>query len=193
MNKTIPTTIGILIIVLVAGVAGASVLFFNQKFEEESFVETDEIIVEDDLEISKNNIIEKDYVIIEKVPRGGGGRVVKIKEREGDWNTVIIEEFGFELDYPKEWELLADVGSPIGFEIFFDEDLEEHCSINILCGGQIMGHDDEQYGENQKYFYGDYEEELLCRAILSTNLRNETLLGCQNILKEIVSSVNPIE
>jgi hypothetical protein len=35
MNKTMPTTIGILITVLVAGVAGASVLFFNQGLEEE--------------------------------------------------------------------------------------------------------------------------------------------------------------
>ncbi len=31
MTKTIPTTIGILIVVLVAGVAGASVLFFSQE------------------------------------------------------------------------------------------------------------------------------------------------------------------
>jgi flagellar basal body-associated protein FliL len=34
MNKIIPTTLGILIIVLVAGVAGASVLFFNQEKED---------------------------------------------------------------------------------------------------------------------------------------------------------------
>lgn len=45
MSKIIPTTLGILIIVLVAGVAGASVLFFNQE-NEDFFVFEEEMIKE---------------------------------------------------------------------------------------------------------------------------------------------------
>ncbi len=53
MTKTITTIPGILIVLLVAGVAGASVLLFNQDveeevvLEEETFIEEDEIITED--------------------------------------------------------------------------------------------------------------------------------------------------
>ncbi len=60
MTKTIPTTVGVLIIVLVAGVAGASVLLFSQDaeeevaLEEETFVEEDEIITEDEPELEED-------------------------------------------------------------------------------------------------------------------------------------------
>ncbi len=57
MNKTISTTIGVLIVVLVAGVAGASVMFFNQDVEEVAFKE--EIFVEE------NKIVEEDYLELE--------------------------------------------------------------------------------------------------------------------------------
>ncbi len=43
MTKTIPTTLGVLIIVLVAGVAGVSVLFFNQE-KGDTFVSEGEMI-----------------------------------------------------------------------------------------------------------------------------------------------------
>ncbi len=75
MTKTIPTTLGVLIIVLVAGVAGASVLFFNQEaeevaLEEETFVEEDEIAEEDEF---------------------------------ADWNTYRNEEMGFKFKFPENW------------------------------------------------------------------------------------------
>ncbi len=63
MTKTIPTTLGILIIALVAGIAGASVLFFDQDARqeikpEENFVNVDEIITKDDSEIEEGIISE---------------------------------------------------------------------------------------------------------------------------------------
>ncbi len=59
MNKQISTTIGVLIIVLVAGVAGASVLFFNQEAEEEFFIEGNEITAEEDIELEEDKDIEE--------------------------------------------------------------------------------------------------------------------------------------
>ncbi len=59
MNKTISTTVGILIIILVAGVAGASVLFFNQGTEEEFFIEGNEITAEEDTELEEDKEIEE--------------------------------------------------------------------------------------------------------------------------------------
>ncbi len=66
MQKQIPTTVGVLIIVLVAGVAGASVLFLSQDVEEEvareeeTFVEEDEITTEDDSEPEEDEGVEED-------------------------------------------------------------------------------------------------------------------------------------
>ncbi len=67
MTKTIPTTVGILIVVLVAGVAGASVLFFNQDTEEEVALEEETFIEEDEITTDENTT-------------GLGKSVVKIEE-----------------------------------------------------------------------------------------------------------------
>ncbi len=90
MTKTIPTTIGILIILLVAGVAGASVLFFSQEDKdvvllEEGFYETDEVAKEDDVELQK-------------------------EDEFADWNTYKNEKYGFEFKYPdlKNWRIVED-------------------------------------------------------------------------------------
>ncbi len=72
MTKTIPTTLGVLIIVLIAGVAGASVLFLSQEdeeeviLEEETFVEEDEIITEDDPEPEEDEEIAEEESEIEE-------------------------------------------------------------------------------------------------------------------------------
>jgi DNA-directed RNA polymerase len=70
MNKTISTILGILIVVLVAGVAGASVLFFSQgdeketifreETEKETFSEEKEIIVEEDAKEEEEEIMDTD-------------------------------------------------------------------------------------------------------------------------------------
>jgi hypothetical protein len=70
MKKTISTTIGILIIVLAAGIVGASVLFFNQEVEreikpEEDFVNVDEITTKDDLKIEEETISEVETSVCE--------------------------------------------------------------------------------------------------------------------------------
>ncbi len=72
MTKTIPTTLGILIVLLIAGVAGASVLFYSQEegevvLVEETFVEEDEIITEDDPEPEEDEEIEKKDLEIKSV------------------------------------------------------------------------------------------------------------------------------
>ncbi len=58
MTKTIPTTMGVLIIAFVAGIAGASVLLFSQEeeevvLEEETLIEESEIVEEDEVELEK--------------------------------------------------------------------------------------------------------------------------------------------
>ncbi len=94
MNKTISTASGILIVVLVAGIAGASVLFFNQDvekkviLEEGIFSEKDKIVTKDDsgLEVDKKT---------EEEASGVGGFA--------NWNTYKNEEIGFEVSHPGDW------------------------------------------------------------------------------------------
>ncbi len=72
MTKTIPTTIGILVVLLVAGVVGASVLFFVQEdeeeviLEEETFVEEDEIITEDEPELEEEEEEKEEEVVVDE-------------------------------------------------------------------------------------------------------------------------------
>ncbi len=70
MNKQISTIIGILIVVFVAGMVVASVLFFNQEIKEivlleEEGIESDEEIVEFDEESKKMTIDEKENAMSE--------------------------------------------------------------------------------------------------------------------------------
>ncbi len=76
MNKILSTRVGILIIILVAGVTGASVLLFSQNteeeivFEEEAFVEEDELITEEYPESEKEeNKEEKGNISIQEKAR----------------------------------------------------------------------------------------------------------------------------
>ncbi len=111
MTKTIPTTLGILIIVLVAGVAGASILLFNQDIEEdvvleeETFIEEGEIITEDysdpeESETIKESKLGKDIKIlsvsfIPKLVDGGySPNTEMIVEVEGDYKTICLAKSG---------------------------------------------------------------------------------------------------
>jgi hypothetical protein len=75
MNKTISTTIGILIIVFVAGVAGASVLFFNQRKE---------TIIGYDIVLEENNFIDNNEENISEMKESGQ----EIKTLTSDWVGV---------------------------------------------------------------------------------------------------------
>ncbi len=74
MNKTISTIVGILTVVLVAGVAGTSVVLFNQKIGEDVFIEESKIFSKEELKVEKYekkynpNIVQKivGNVIIEE-------------------------------------------------------------------------------------------------------------------------------
>lgn len=91
MKKQISTTIGILIIVLVAGVAGAGVLFFNQE-KEEIFVE-----------------LEKELVAWEK-----GKRIIIPVEDFSNFEEVILHYLN---KYPNNEEVLDD----LFFDFHYDE------------------------------------------------------------------------
>ncbi len=84
MTKKIPTTLGILIILLVAGVAGASVLFFSQGVEEKT--DTENHLTAEENEITE--IIKED--------------VSGTNDFEG-WRTYENDEYGFEIKYPSNW------------------------------------------------------------------------------------------
>ncbi len=60
MNKTISTALGVLVIILVAGVAGASVLFFSQDVEEEVAPEEETFVKEDEKSIEDYSEPEED-------------------------------------------------------------------------------------------------------------------------------------
>ncbi len=86
MNKTIPTTIGILIVLLAAGIAGASVLLFNQEIEEmtlleEDFFETDGMAEEDYLESETGKEDCSDVSIGDKC----GGGILAYSHPLGEW------------------------------------------------------------------------------------------------------------
>lgn len=76
--------------------------------------------------------------IIEKKIKVGAGtatteETVKIKEKEGEWNTLIMDKYlGYEVDYPKDWELYGEVGLIRGFVKSFEKDSTKiACSISI--------------------------------------------------------------
>ncbi len=96
MTKTIPTTLGILIILLVAGVAGASVLFFNQEIEEKVALEEETFFEEDE-------IVEEDEFV--------------------DWNTYRNEEHGFEISYPENLKEEEGDGHGTGFSLEAEGDV----------------------------------------------------------------------
>ncbi len=82
-KKQISTTLGILIVVLVAGGAGASVLFFNQEKE---------TIIDYDIVLEENNFIDNNEENISET-----------NELE-DWNTYRNNEYGYEIKYPNNWK-----------------------------------------------------------------------------------------
>ncbi len=90
MNKTISTTIGTLIVLLVAGIAGASVLFFNQEIEEELALEEDSGL-EADKETEEDASEQEDKIWIEISP---------IQCMLNPWQAEYIEKGS----YPREWE-----------------------------------------------------------------------------------------
>ncbi len=101
MNKQISTILGILIVVLVAGATGVSVMLFNQELEKEvilkegTFIGKDEIVLEEDPEIEVDEKIEKE---------------TSNADDFADWNTYRNKEYGFEFKVPP---LFEDIGCAI--------------------------------------------------------------------------------
>ncbi len=108
MTKTIPTTIGVLIIVLIAGVAGASVLLFNQDAEEEIDAEK-HLTAEKDkaADINEEGTIEEAYEEDLEIEGDEEGFGKDLDEKKKD--IPKTEEMGrykktssFSFDYTKE-------------------------------------------------------------------------------------------
>ncbi len=146
MTKTIPTTIGVLIVVLVAGVAGASVLFFNQEveevvvLEEETFVEVDEI-AEEDIDYDKEDVVD-------------------VKDETDNWNTYRNEEYGFKIKYPENWIVSEDEECGYQFRKNFETiasfgEVDSHEKICIDVADNKEKVSLEEYFEEQKEKYGD--------------------------------------
>ncbi len=108
MIKTIPTTVGILMVVLVAGVAGVSVLFFSQGFEEE-------VVPEEEASIEEDKMVEKE----------GFKKDEMVEKNEfTDWKTYGNDEYGFEIKYPFNWPreedqktLMSSLGHLFSFSV----------------------------------------------------------------------------
>ncbi len=120
MTKTIPTTLGILIIVLVAGMAGASVLFFNQEIEKEMapekvFIEENEVATES-----------------EQMPEEDEKTGEETSEMNGfsDWNTYRNKDIGFEIKYPKE--CITEIGD--GYGLGFSIDIKCDVLLSLYIG-----------------------------------------------------------
>ncbi len=92
MNKKISTIIGILIIVFVAGVAGASILFFSQGTEEDLSLGEDDSIFQKELEVNTSEEIF-DNMTFSYSEKGTTNGFYKNKE------------YGFQLDYQEPLEI----------------------------------------------------------------------------------------
>jgi hypothetical protein len=125
MNKTISTALGILIIVFVAGVAGASVLFFNQEDEKVS-----EFIFDEVQEKDFSNIIQEaiESVIIEEE---GEYKIYK-GITLGNFIDINDSKISFSLDSKYDFAAFYNIKSEIS-NVF----LEEGGDIKKLSSFQI--------------------------------------------------------
>jgi glucan-binding YG repeat protein len=96
MNKTISTILGILIVVLVAGAAGASVLFFNQGSEEIILLEEGETVQKDGFDLEKKEEVERD---LEKEYNSDVDteKKVFIKDEEKFTQKVMVKDIYLEI------------------------------------------------------------------------------------------------
>ena len=85
--------------------------------------------------ISKYNIVKYAHLnAFIKIPEErdktskGGAPAEKIIQKEGEWNTLVDENLGYRVDYPKDWKLSHDVGWVRLFIKSFEKD-----SIEIVC------------------------------------------------------------
>lgn len=95
MNKTISTTVGILIVFLVAGIAGASVLFSIQK-DDVIFVPEEKVAEE--IQYKEGNTIGQEEVIMTTVDgedstKAGG--------------SLYISDYGYQFRYPGEASIVS--------------------------------------------------------------------------------------
>lgn len=112
----------------------------------------EKITTPEKITLSEEKIVEK------KVPVAASEEpedvIVKIKEKAEKWNTIIMDEYlGYEIDYPKAWEVSADVGLVRGFSKLFEKDSETiFCSIDIAP----IGREADFWGKNCEETQSDY-------------------------------------
>ncbi len=127
MTKTIPTTLGILIVAFVAGVAGASVFFFGEEgetevaLEEETFIEEDEIAEEDEVEEKKEDPILEDPSVIKiksyyrKIEEGNLQGAYNYLDGETNFEEFKKEHSGVNMAEPTDFEKV--IGSLYRFKL----------------------------------------------------------------------------
>ncbi len=108
MKKTIPTIAGSLIVVLIAGVAGASVLFFSQDTEE-TFKDKNEVTTREDLDLEEEKKYfdeenEEDITIDqwEKELTEIANKLSEIQGLKGELKEELLEEVYLEMIQAKE-------------------------------------------------------------------------------------------
>ncbi len=122
MNKTISTAVGILIVVLVAGVAGVSVLFFSQDAKE-AFDGKNEVATEEDLDLEEdrkyfNEEESTEDITIEQWEKelieiaNELSSVQELKDKQGSSIEVGIEEF------PSYYRVFYKEGGDFGIYLY---------------------------------------------------------------------------
>ncbi len=99
MKKKIPTLVAVIVVFVAAGVAGGSVLLFNQSIEkkvilgEEIFSGKDILRLEYDAEMEIGERTEEEAIEASNF---------------ANWNAYRNEKYGFEFQYPNFWHIVND-------------------------------------------------------------------------------------
>ncbi len=145
MNKTIPTILGVLMILLVAGVTGVSVMFFSQDFKEVVVYEEESFIEEDETSTINNLKTEEDEF--------------------ANWKVYENERYNYEIRYPENYRIANFIMEEKGESTVSlkNYELEEYDVDESKRGKDPSAEDwvvitDMTAEEEKDYLKGDYDK-----------------------------------